>query len=168
MQNIKIFITDIDGVWTDGTMFYTKEGEFGKTFHTYDSAGILFLKMLDIPTAIVTGENSPAVEKRAEKLQIPFCFTDVKNKVEIIENLLNRLNLTWNEVAYIGDDINDLKVFKRAALTACPAQAPDYIKKEADWILEKRGGEGAFREFVEKFLREKGLLEEVLFKISHE
>jgi 3-deoxy-D-manno-octulosonate 8-phosphate phosphatase (KDO 8-P phosphatase) len=162
MKDIKLFITDIDGVWTDGTFFYTEEGYRGKTFHTYDSAGVLFLKLLGIPTAIISGEKSEAVQKRAEKLQIKEVYTGVQDKVFIIEKLLLKHKISWEEIAYIGDDINDLKVFEKAALTACPAQSPSYIKQKVDWVLTKEGGKGVFREFVEKYLNEKGMLEQAI------
>lgn len=164
MKEIKLFITDIDGVWTDGTMFYTDEGYMGKKFHTYDSAGVLFLNLAGIPTAIISGEDSPAVHKRAEKLKIKEVYTGVNNKVLSIEKLLLKYKISWSEIAYIGDDINDIKVFEKAGLTACPAQSPLYIKEKVDWILKKEGGQGVFREFVEKYLEEKGLMKEVLEK----
>ena len=164
MKKIKIFITDIDGVWTDGSMFYTEEGFMGKKFHTYDSAGVLFLKLSGIPLAIVSGEESKAVHERAKKLGIQEVYTGVKDKTAIVEKLLLKYQVSWEETAYIGDDINDIKVLERVGLSACPAQAPDYIKDKVDWVLTKKGGEGVFREFVEKYLKENDLLEMALEK----
>ncbi len=162
MREIKLFITDIDGVWTDGSMYYTELGFMMKKFHTYDSAGVLFLKLAGIPLAIVSGEASVAVHQRADKLGIKEVHTGVKDKVKKIEKLLIKYNVSWEETAYIGDDLNDIKVFEKAGLTACPAQSTEYIKKLTDWPLSKKGGEGVFREFVEKYLREQGKLEEIL------
>ncbi len=168
MKNIKLFITDIDGVWTDGSMIYTEEGYLGKIFHTYDSAGVIFLKLSGIPTAIISGEKSKAVEKRAHKLLIEEVYTGVKNKVLTIEKLLIKYKLSWDEVAYIGDDINDIKVFEKAGLTACPAQSPGYIKAKVDWVLEKKGGEGVYREFAEKYLNACHKFDQALKKYLEE
>lgn len=162
MKEIKLFITDIDGVWTDGGMYYDKHENEWKKFNTSDSAGVLFLKLAGIYFAIITGENTPIVQRRADKLQVEDCFLGIKDKVAVAEKLLTKLNLTWDEVAYIGDDINDIKLLQKVGLSACPNQAPDYIKNKVHWVLSKNGGEGVFREFVEKYLEEKGLLEKVI------
>jgi YrbI family 3-deoxy-D-manno-octulosonate 8-phosphate phosphatase len=148
----KLILTDIDGVWTDGGMFYDELGNEFKKFNTYDSAGILFCKILKIPVGIITGENVKSVKRRAEKLKVEHLFLDVKDKVAIVQSLINELNIKWNEVAYLGDDINDYAILKKAGLSACPCSAPTYMKEIVDWQLDKKGGEGVFREFVEKIL----------------
>ena len=135
-------------------MYYDENGNELKKFNTYDSAGVLFAKMLGIPCGIVSGEESESTKTRAQKLKIKYIFTGVKNKVKIIEDLLVKLNINWNEVAYIGDDINDFMVLKKVGISACPSSAPSYIKEIVDWALIKSGGEGVFREFVEKILKE--------------
>ena len=160
--SIKLFITDIDGVWTDGGMYYDKTVNEWKKFNTSDSAGVLFLRLADIHFAIITGENTPIVQRRADKLQVKHCFLGIKDKVAVAEQLLEKYNLNWQEVAYIGDDINDIKLLQKVGLSACPNQAPNYIKNKVDWVLTKNGGEGVFREFVERYLEEKGLLENVI------
>lgn len=160
--NIKLFITDIDGVWTDGGMYYDNTGNEWKKFNTSDSAGVLFLKLLDIPTAIITGENTQIVQRRADKLKITECFLGIKDKVSIAEQLLKKYQLNWDEVAYIGDDINDIKLLEKVGLSACPNNASDYIKSLVDWQLTKNGGEGAYREFVETYLAKKELLNKVI------
>ncbi|RPD91713.1 HAD-IIIA family hydrolase [Aureibaculum marinum] len=161
-SDIKLFITDIDGVWTDGGMYYDETGNEWKKFNTSDSAGVLFLKLLDIPTAIITGENSQIVKRRADKLKITDCFLGIKDKVSSAESLLNKYKLNWSEVAYIGDDINDIKLLEKVGLSACPNNAPDYIKSRVNWVLTKSGGEGAYREFVESYLSKKELLNKVI------
>ena len=162
LHNIKLFITDIDGVWTDGGMYYDQTGNEWKKFNTSDSAGVLFLKLLEIPTAIITGENTEIVKRRAHKLKIEDCFLGVTDKVAVAEKLCEKYACTWEEVAYIGDDINDIKLLQRVGLSAAPSQAPDYVKSNVHWILEKSGGEGVFREFVEKYLKSKDLMTTVL------
>jgi 3-deoxy-D-manno-octulosonate 8-phosphate phosphatase (KDO 8-P phosphatase) len=148
----KLILTDIDGVWTDGGMYYDEFGNEFKKFHTYDSAGVLFCKVLKIPVGIITGEKVNSVKKRAEKLKVDYLFSGIKEKVQVIENLIKELNIQWEEVAYLGDDINDYSLLKKVGISACPSSAPKYIKKIVDWQLEKKGGEGVFREFVEKIL----------------
>jgi len=135
-----------------------------KKFNTSDSAGVLFLKLAGIKSAIITGENSLAVKKRFRKLEMDDLFMGVKNKVDAAEKLLQKYNLEWKEVAYIGDDLNDILLLRKAGLSACPSSAKDYIKKEADWVLKSKGGEGAFREFVEKYFHRKRMLNALIEK----
>jgi len=160
--DIKLFITDIDGVWTDGGMYYSENGAEFKKFHTGDSAGVLFLKILNIKTAIISGENTKIVRKRAQKLNINDVFLGVLDKVKIAKKLKNKYHLKWHEIAYIGDDINDILLLRKVGLSACPSTAEEYIKKEVNWVLNKKGGEGVFREFVQKFLNENNQLEYVI------
>jgi len=170
-MEIKLFITDIDGVWTDGGMYYDQTGNEWKKFNTADSAGVLFLKILGIPTAIITGEDTEIVRRRAEKLNIPYLFMGVKNKLSVALSICEELGIQLSEVAYIGDDINDILLHREVGLSAAPENAPGYIKKEVDWVIPVRGGNGAFRAFVEMFLQEKNILEHVissyLQEISH-
>jgi len=167
-SEIKLFITDIDGVWTDGGMYYDQTGNEWKKFNTSDSAGVLFLNYLEIPTAIITGENTEIVKRRAEKLKIKHYYPGIKNKLKVASELCEKLNISLNEVAYIGDDINDIQLLRNVKLSACPSQSPDYIKNEVDFVLTKKGGEGVFREFVEKYLIEKQLLNFCLVKYLKE
>src|SRR5690606_30790861 len=150
----KLVITDIDGVWTDGGMYYDQTGNEWKKFNTADSAGVLFLKMLNIPIAIITGEDTEIVKRRAEKLKIEHLYMGVKDKVTIAKQLCDDMNITLDEVAYIGDDLNDMALLKLVGLSAAPANAPVYVKKIVDLVLETKGGDGAFREFVESILKQ--------------
>lgn len=162
LANIKLFISDIDGVWTDGGMYYDETGNELKKFNTSDSAGVLFLRLAEIPMAIITGENTAIVQRRADKLKISDCFLGVKDKVSVAKTLLEKYNCQWNEVAYIGDDLNDIKLLEKVGLSACPYDAPDYIKSRVNWVMNKKGGEGVFREFVEKYLADVGKLKNII------
>ncbi len=153
----KLVITDIDGVWTDGGMYYDEQGNEWKKFNTSDSAGVLFLRRLAIPVAIMTGEQTQAVERRARKLGIDYLFQGVKNKLREAQDLCNQLNISLQNVAFIGDDLNDAELLKAVGFSGCPANAPHYIAEQAKWQGKKRGGEGAFREFVEAILQQHGL-----------
>ncbi|HEY5462837.1 MAG TPA: HAD-IIIA family hydrolase [Hanamia sp.] len=161
-MNIKLFITDIDGVWTDGGMYYDETGNEFKKFNTADSAGVLFLHILNIPIAIITGEDTEIVRRRAEKLKIDYLFMGVKNKIDVATKLCEKLKISINEVAYIGDDINDIHLLKAAGLSAVPENAPHYIKELVHWVIPVKGGDGAFRAFVEKYLNETGQLQNAM------
>lgn len=158
----KLIATDIDGVWTDGGMYYSESGEESKRFNTYDSAGVVFCQRLNIPVAILTGEPSKAVKRRAEKLKVTYCYTGLADKRSVLETICGELGVTLSEVAYIGDDINDIAVLRIVGFSACPASAPDYIKALVNRVLTRSGGQGVFREFVETILTEAGVLDDVL------
>ncbi len=155
----KLVVTDIDGVWTDGGMYYDEKGNELKKFHTYDSAGVLWLKKLGIPLCICTGETTLAVERRATKLKVEYLHQGIQNKVEVVKDLCLELGIELDQVAYIGDDINDLGIMREVGFSACPKSAPVYIQEVADVVLTKNGGEGVFREFVEGILGAERLTE---------
>ena len=166
MNNLpKIVFTDLDGVWTDGGMYYDAFGNELKKFNTSDSAAVLFLKELNIPLVIITGENNDIVKKRSEKLKIEHVLMGISNKINAAINFCNSLNIELNETAYIGDDIIDIPLLKKTKYSACPNNSPDYVKAHCKWIMKKNGGEGVFREFIEKILIENHLFDEVINKI---
>jgi YrbI family 3-deoxy-D-manno-octulosonate 8-phosphate phosphatase len=162
----KLVLTDIDGVWTDGGMYYDQKENELKKFHTYDSAGILFCKLNNIPTGIITGEKTEIVARRALKLKVEYLHQGVKSKLELIKSICKKLNISLEDVAYIGDDLNDMEVLQKVGLSAAPASAPSYIQNMVDIVLTKNGGEGVFREFVEMILEQNGLLDSTLNKIT--
>jgi 3-deoxy-D-manno-octulosonate 8-phosphate phosphatase (KDO 8-P phosphatase) len=155
MNQIKLVLTDIDGVWTDGGMYYDQTGNEWKKFNTYDSAGVLFCHKYNIPVGIITGEETEIVRRRAEKLKIDYLFQGIENKLEIANKLCEELKINLSEIAYIGDDINDIELLKVAGISACPNSAPQYIKNTVQYITHKNGGAGAFREFIEHILNIK-------------
>lgn len=160
----KLIITDIDGVWTDGGMYYDQTGNEWKRFNTSDSAGVMFARQFDIPVCIITGEDTDIVKRRAEKLRIEYLFQGTKDKLSIAQDLCNKLNITLSEVAYIGDDLNDVQLLKAVGFSAAPANAPKYIKQLVHHTTNLRGGEGAFREFVEHIIQSSGKMDELLAK----
>lgn len=168
MNNIKIFITDIDGVWTDGSMYYDNQNNEFKRFSTYDSAGVLLLNQINIPTIIITGEDNNIVKRRAEKLGINQVYMGVKNKLEKVNDFIKNKNIQLNEIAFIGDDINDYSLLKSVGLSATPNNAPIYIKEIVDWVLPIRGGDGAYRYFVEKYLKETNQLNSIINNILND
>lgn len=161
-MNIKLVLTDIDGVWTDGGMYYDSFDNEFKKFNTSDSAGVLLLKKLNIPVGILTGEDTYIVRRRAEKLKIDYVHLGVQDKLSLAQEIAKELDISMNNIAYIGDDINDLQLLKHAGISGCPEQAPDYLKKYVDIVTKKKGGEGAFREFVETMLSKHYDIEEII------
>ncbi|MBQ6379052.1 MAG: HAD-IIIA family hydrolase [Prevotella sp.] len=152
MKEIKLILTDIDGVWTDGGMYYDQTGNEWKKFHTYDSAGVLFAHQKNIPVGIITGETTEIVKRRAEKLKVDFLYQGVRNKVEVAREICQQLGITLDEVAFIGDDLGDIELLKAVGVAGVPASAPAYVRKLTTIPLMKNGGEGVFREFVETLL----------------
>ena len=157
----KLILTDIDGVWTDGGMYYDNHGNELKKFHTYDSAGVLFCKKLNVPVGILTGEITEIVAKRAEKLKVDYLYQGVENKLDVAKDLCNKYNIDLNDIAYIGDDLNDISLLKSVGFSACPSSAPNYIKKIVHTILHKKGGEGVFREFIEQLFDIESIVDEL-------
>lgn len=148
----KLILTDIDGVWTDGGMYYDQTGNEWKKFNTSDSAGVLFARKLNIPVGIITGEDTSIVQRRAEKLKIEILHQGISEKLSVAQSICKELGITLSEVAYIGDDIGDLDLLKACGISAAPANAPVYIQKHVHYVTQKSGGQGAFREFVEWIL----------------
>ncbi len=149
----KVVFTDIDGVWTDGGMYYDQTGNEWKKFNTRDSAGVLFLNHLGILLVVLTGEDTQIMKNRAAKLKLEYVFHGVKNKVEVAEKFCQDRGIELSEAAFIGDDLLDLKLLQRVGFSACPQDAAEYTKKVVNHVTSSRGGEGAFRDFVEEILR---------------
>ena len=150
VARIKILLTDVDGVLTDNGVYYSENGEVMKRFSIRDGMGVERLqKLAGIETGIITGELSPSVARRAEKLHIRELHLGVKDKLVRVSEIMRRLHLQWEEVAFIGDDVNDLEVMGKAGVTACPADAMPQVSAVVDYHCKTKGGYGAFREFAE-------------------
>ena len=149
-RKIKLLLTDCDGVLTDGCVYYSERGEELKKFSLRDGMGVERLRNLcDIDSGIMTRENSEIVHRRGEKLKMQHLYLGVRDKKEKLVEILEVHKLTADEIAYIGDDTNDLEALQMAGLSACPADAFEPIKKSVHYICQAPGGAGAFREFVE-------------------
>ncbi len=155
MTHIKLFLTDVDGVLTDGSMYYTESGDELKRFHTYDGMAFELLRKAGIKTGIITSENTQIVARRAAKIKTDYLFQGKRDggKLAAAEQICAEMGITLEEVAYIGDDINCLELLKAVGLPACPANARAAVKKLPNiLVLETKGGDGAVREFVERIL----------------
>lgn len=153
MKKIKLFISDVDGVMTDAGMYYTESGDEFKKFNTHDGMGVKLLREKGIKTAIITSEITNIVERRAKKLKIDYLYQSCKNKLEAAREICSKENISLEETAYIGDDINCLELLNHVGLAACPINAVEKIKAIPHIIhLKKKGGEGVVREYVEMIL----------------
>lgn len=161
-MDIKLVLTDIDGVWTDGGMYYDRTGNEWKKFNAADGAGIVLLHEAGIKTGIITGENIEIVRRRAEKLKIEILNMGAKNKRQALREISQAENISFENIAYIGDDVLDIPVFELVGFSAVPANAPEYVARHAQYSLNKQGGEGAFREFAEMILMKMGLFDQAL------
>ena len=152
LQGIRLFATDVDGVLTDAGMYYAESGDEWKKFNTRDGMGLKLLQRAGIITAIVTQERTKLVTRRAEKLAIPELHQGVMDKVSLVREMAARHGLTLSQVAYIGDDVNDLETLKVVGFSATPADGMPQIIAAVDYVCQKKGGEGAVREIIEMIL----------------
>lgn len=155
MTKIKLFATDVDGTMTDGCMYYTEDGLELKKFNFQDGMGFKLLRDNNIKTAIITSENTNIVKKRADKLKVDYLSMGSWAKLDFVKQICKELKISLDEVAYIGDDINDIELLNAVKFKACPANATKKVKEiDGIYILEHRGGDGAVREFIEILLEE--------------
>lgn len=152
---IKWFFCDIDGTLTDGGVYYSPEGELLKRFSLRDGTGFFLLKQAGIKTGFITTENSPIVEQRAKKLKIDKYIYGTHRKVEAIKEFIETEGLSMENIAFIGDELNDIKLLKNCGLGFAVADADHRARENADVILTHNGGNGAFREAVESLLNLK-------------
>ncbi len=149
-KKIKLVLTDNDGVLTDTGVYYSEKGEELKRFSIRDGMGVERLNnLVNIKTVIITGELSGSVKKRAEKLKINEIYLGAKNKELLLNDILKKNQLKAENIAFIGDDVNDIKLIKVVGLSAAPSDAMEDVVEIVDFVCEHKGGNGAFREFAE-------------------
>ncbi len=156
---IKLAIFDVDGVLTDGRLYFLPDGSEFKTFNTLDGHGIKMLIASGVQTAIISGRKTPVVERRAQNLGIQHLFQGREDKLVVLDGLLAELGLNYEQVAYLGDDLPDLPVIRRVGLGMAVASADGFVRQHAHGVTQARGGEGAAREFCELILRAQGNLD---------
>ncbi|MBF0559401.1 MAG: HAD-IIIA family hydrolase [Nitrospirae bacterium] len=155
-QKIRLLLTDVDGVLTDTGVYYSDAGELMKRFSIRDGMGVERLRdIANVETGIVTGEKSASIKKRADKLQIAELHLGIKRKVAVLEEIMLRTSLNNEQIAYIGDDMNDLEIIESVGLSACPSDSFPAIRKNVDFLCSSGGGQGAFREFAEFIIASK-------------
>jgi YrbI family 3-deoxy-D-manno-octulosonate 8-phosphate phosphatase len=150
VRKIKLVLTDNDGVLTDTGVYYSAEGEMLKRFSIRDGMGVERLRnILGIETGVITGELSGSIKKRAEKLKITQLFQGIKEKHKLLKEIILYNNIQPENIAYIGDDVNDIEIMKLVGLTATPSDGMLVIRNMVDYVCEQKGGNGAFRDFAE-------------------
>ena len=152
LRGIRLFATDVDGVLTDAGMYYSESGDEWKKFNTRDGMGIKLLQKAGIVTAIITQESTKIVMRRAQKLTIPEVHQGAYDKLAVLKDLIARHGLTMKQVAYIGDDVNDLQALGAVGLSASPADGMPPVLKVVRYVCKKSGGEGAVRELADLIL----------------
>lgn len=151
-RNIRLFLTDVDGVLTDAGMYYSEKGDELKKFNTRDAVGLRLLREAGIKVGIITSEDTQIVARRAKKMGVDFLIQGAKNKADELDKILAETGLSAEQVAFIGDDINDLTIFAKVGFTATPADGQPAVRAKAHYICQAKGGEGAVREIAEKIL----------------
>lgn len=156
-SKIKLLILDIDGVLSDNKLIYGDDGLEYKAFFTRDGHGMVMLQKSGIEIGIITGRKSPLTEKRMQDLKVKHLYQGVPDKLPTFLNLVEKLGLNFNEIAYIGDDILDLPILTRAGLSVCPLDADHEVKPRVDYISKFNGGQGCVREICELILKSQDL-----------
>jgi len=161
-NDIKLMVFDCDGVLTDGRFIYGSTNLELKHFHGHDGLGFKLLQKTDIIISVISGRGSEALERRCKDLNITYLFQNVANKLQCLDNLLKELNLIYTNVAYMGDDWNDVPVMQKVAFSAAPADAQPDVAKIVDWVSEFKGGQGAARDMINYVLTRKGIYEKTV------
>jgi 3-deoxy-D-manno-octulosonate 8-phosphate phosphatase (KDO 8-P phosphatase) len=161
-KRIKLFLMDVDGVLTDGRLYYTEMGEEIKVFDVRDGLGIKLLQRSGIEVGVISGRSSKALLKRLEELGIEEVHTGRNDKLEVLEKILKEKNLKAEEVAYVGDDYLDVPVLKVVGFSATVKDAPSLVKRHALYVSKREGGRGAVREIAEFLLNLRGELKGLL------
>jgi 3-deoxy-D-manno-octulosonate 8-phosphate phosphatase (KDO 8-P phosphatase) len=161
-QALKLVLSDVDGVMTDGKILLLPGGAEAKSFHVRDGLGLVLARGAGLKTGLISGRTSPEVARRAAELGMDVVRQGIKDKLACLGEVRAELGLEASEIAYIGDDFNDLAVLREVGLAAAPADAPFEVRDAAFMVTEARGGEGCLRELVEAILRARGDWERAL------
>lgn len=152
---IKVVLTDVDGVLTDGGMYYTEKGDVMKKFFVRDGMGVTLLRNNNIPTILVTKENTKMVKQWARRMKVAKLYDGIMEKESILKIICKNYKITTQQIAFIGDDVNDVGLLKAVGLSATPLDGAHEAKRVSDYICKTKGGNGAFRELVDLILRFK-------------
>jgi 3-deoxy-D-manno-octulosonate 8-phosphate phosphatase (KDO 8-P phosphatase) len=160
-KKIRLAIFDMDGVLTDGKLYLLDDGQNLKAFHCHDGLGIKLLARTGIITAVITTHRSPLIDKRMAQLQVAHVYQGIENKITAYEDLIAKLKLRDEEVAYMGDDLPDIAIIRRVGLGIAVANAADMVKQFARYTTRRNGGEGAVREVCELILHAQNTFKDV-------
>lgn len=165
-KKIKLVAFDVDGVMTDGSLTFDENGVEIKTFNAKDGLGVVMLSRANIITSIITARDNNTVKLRAQMIDIKELYMGQKNKLEALEELAEKYNLDYEQIAYMGDDLPDICALKKAGLSICPNDAVDEVREVCDFVTNKKGGRGAVREICDFILKSQEITYEVLSKPS--
>jgi len=165
-SDIRLIISDVDGVWTDGRIIYLGDNREIKEFNVRDGLAVKLAQKVGITVALITSRQSPALQRRARELGIVELRQGAASKLEETERLAEKLGLSFDQILYAGDDLPDLAPMTRVAISAAPSDAAPEVLAAATWKLESAGGRGAFRELVERLLRERGDWESIVRELT--
>jgi len=161
--NIKILLTDVDGVLTDGGMYYSAHGDVMKKFNAKDGMGINILRKKNIPTIIITKEKTKIIKQWAKKMNVKKVYDGIMKKELILEKICKSFKISEKEIAFAGDDVNDLELMKKVGFSVTPKDGNNTVKKIADHITKSKGGEGAIREITDLIIKAKYSEKEKLY-----
>lgn len=161
-SNIRLIVSDVDGVWTDGRIIYSGERSETKEFNVRDGLAVKLAQRVGITVALLTSRRSDALERRARELGIIEIHQGAANKLDELSRLAAKLGIPFDQILYAGDDLPDLGPMTHVAISAAPSDAASEVLAAATWKLDAAGGRGAFREIVERLLRERGIWEELV------
>ena len=164
MKEVKLIVLDVDGTMTDGGVYIDNNRVETKKFAIKDGCGIVLAHAAGIEFMILTGRESNCVLQRAQELKIRDIFQNVKNKISFLKEFMRENGIRQEQLAYIGDDLNDLYAMRLAGTKVCPADAAREIREQCDYVLSAKGGEGAVREFIELLLKDQGKWEMAIEK----
>ncbi len=165
-SDIRLIVSDVDGVWTDGRIIYAGDRTEIKEFNVRDGLGVKLAQRAGIIVALLTSRSSHALQKRARELGITELHQGAANKLEQLERLARTLEIPFPHILYAGDDLPDLGAMKRVGISAAPSDAAPEVLEAATWKLQAAGGRGAFREIVERLLRERGEWDHVVRELA--
>ncbi|MBS0359138.1 MAG: 3-deoxy-manno-octulosonate-8-phosphatase KdsC [Proteobacteria bacterium] len=163
-EKIKLVIFDVDGTLTDGYLHYLSDGTEGKSFHVRDGLGLVLLMKAGIEVATITASKTPIITQRMEALKVKHVYQGQFSKLAAYEDLLSKLNLAEEQIAYIGDDLPDLMIMRRVGLSVAVNDAHDLVRECAHWVTSKNGGHGAVRELCDLILNAQNKLDFALQK----
>lgn len=156
LRPLRLMVLDVDGVLSDGSLYFHADGSETKAFNTQDGQGIKLLQASGVDVAIITGRESTIVSQRAAALGIKDLMQGREDKIVALTELVSRRNLDWSQVGYCGDDLPDLAAIRKAGFGASVANAPDYIKQYSDHVTQRSGGQGAVREITDLIMQAQG------------
>lgn len=166
-KQIKLLVLDVDGVMTDGSLYISGEGEVMKVFNSHDGHGIKMLRNSGVEVAVISGRKSPALEKRTQDLGIAHLFQGREDKINALNELLRDIDISYQEIAHLGDDLPDLPIIRRVGLGMAVANAYPLVKEHAIWCTQTKGGDGAVREACDFIMAAQNTLVPALDQYLH-